>query len=101
MRFILYFLALLNIIVLLFNWDNFTNKNFVFSDIQEGETLRLINEQQLPARALIQQAEIEPNRNPLANFIDSALDFLSSIGSVILDFFRSDNHPLPEVPPPP
>lgn len=96
MKLIFYFLVLMNIAILLFNWDDFTNRNFVYSTKQEGETLRLANEQQVPARSLAEQSEPPVLPNMAARFIDSVLDFMSSIGNILRDFFRDDRRPLPE-----
>jgi len=107
MRLIFYFLILVNIVILLFNWDDFTNRNLVYSNIQEGETLKLASEQQVPARALAQQSEPQPQPNPAARGIDAILDIMSSIGNILSGIFRDDQYPLPEpedtpsTPPPP
>ncbi len=101
MRLIFYFLILVNIVILLFNWDSFTNQNFVYSNKQEGETLKLANEQQIPARALAQQTEPQSQPNPVARFINGILDIMSSIGNILSGMFRDDQYPLPEAPPTP
>lgn len=96
MRLIFYFLILVNIVILLFNWDSLTNQAFVYSDKQEGETLRLTNEQQVPARALDQQSEPQSLPNPIARSINAILDIMSSIGNILLGIFRDNQYPLPE-----
>lgn len=103
MKLILYFLIIVNIIILLFSWDNYGQdpRNSVLPDKQEGETLSLIDRQQIPARSLGQQAPSPKNPNSVARFIDRLLDFLSSLVSATLDIFRDDIHPLPPEPPSP
>ena len=99
MKPILYFLVIVNIIILLFTWGDFNKDVSPALDEQEGETLSLIERQQIPARFLGEQIPVTNNNlNSLARFIDTVINFFFSLGETIMDMFRDDVHPLPAEP---
>ncbi len=96
MKFIFYFLIIVNAAFLMLNWESFNGapKTGEGNQVRAGESLTLIGEKQIPASA--RQQELPVSRpNDLTRFIDGALAFLSTLWTSFWDLVRDKPQELP------
>ena len=99
MKFIFYFLIIVNAAFLMFNWESFNGapKTGEGNEVRAGETLTLIGEQQIPASAR-QQELPTPQPNDLTRFINGLLAFLSTLWTSFWDIVLDKPQELPPAP---